>query len=106
MGFEVVTAEQLASLTPTAHYLDELCNVTPNPDQPYVGRNAFAHKAGMHVAGVAADARTFEHLDPARSATSATSSPRSSRARRRSAARPSAPGSRSTTRPRRGRSSG
>src|SRR5207247_9312887 len=33
-------------------------------DQPYVGRNAFAHKAGMHVAGVQADARTFEHLDP------------------------------------------
>ena len=37
----------------------------PDPDQPYVGRNAFAHKAGMHAAGVAADARTFEHLDPA-----------------------------------------
>ena len=39
--------------------------MTPNPDQPYVGRNAFAHKAGMHAAGVEADARTFEHLDPA-----------------------------------------
>ncbi|HWM55375.1 MAG TPA: citramalate synthase [Solirubrobacterales bacterium] len=65
MGFGVVSAEQLAGLTPTAHYLDELCNVTPNPDQAYVGRNAFAHKAGMHAAGIAADARTFEHLDPA-----------------------------------------
>jgi 2-isopropylmalate synthase len=65
MGFEVVTAEQLAALTPTAHYLDELCNVTPDPDRAYVGRNAFAHKAGMHAAGIAADARTFEHLDPA-----------------------------------------
>ena len=39
--------------------------MTPDPDQPYVGRNAFAHKAGMHAAGVAADASTFEHLDPA-----------------------------------------
>ena len=39
--------------------------MTPNPDQPYVGRNAFAHKAGMHAAGVEADASTFEHLDPA-----------------------------------------
>jgi 2-isopropylmalate synthase len=65
MGFEVLSEEQLASLTPTAHYLDELCNMTPNPDQAYVGRNAFAHKAGMHAAGVAADASTFEHLDPA-----------------------------------------
>jgi 2-isopropylmalate synthase len=64
MGFEVVAPEQLASLTPTAHYLDELCNLTPDPDRPYVGRNAFAHKAGMHAAGVEADASTFEHLDP------------------------------------------
>jgi 2-isopropylmalate synthase len=66
MGFEVVSDEQLAALTPTSHYLDELCNMTPNPDRAYVGRNAFAHKAGMHAAGVAADARTFEHLDPDR----------------------------------------
>jgi 2-isopropylmalate synthase len=65
MGFEVVSAEQLASLTQTSHYLDELCNMTPNPDRAYVGRNAFAHKAGMHAAGVEADASTFEHLDPA-----------------------------------------
>ena len=65
MGFGVVSTGQLASLTPTAHYLDELCNMAPNPDQAYVGRNAFAHKAGMHAAGVAADARTFEHIEPA-----------------------------------------
>jgi 2-isopropylmalate synthase len=65
MGFDVVTAEQLAGLTATAHYLDELCNMAADPDQAYVGRNAFAHKAGMHAAGVAADASTFEHLDPA-----------------------------------------
>ncbi len=37
----------------------------PTPGPPYVGRNAFAHKGGMHVAGVHADARTFEHIDPA-----------------------------------------
>ena len=65
MGFECVTDAQLASLTESAHYLDELLNFTPNPDQPYVGRNAFAHKGGMHVAGVAADPATFEHVDPA-----------------------------------------
>jgi 2-isopropylmalate synthase len=65
MGFEVVSAEQLASLTETVHFVDELCNLTPNPDAPYVGRNAFAHKGGMHVAGIEADSRTFEHIDPA-----------------------------------------
>jgi 2-isopropylmalate synthase len=64
MGFDVVSEEQLARLTQTAHFVDELCNATPDPDQPYVGRNAFAHKGGMHVAGVSADARTFEHTGP------------------------------------------
>ena len=64
LGYECVSASQLAALTPTAHYIDELLNFTPDPDQPYVGRNAFAHKGGMHVAGVNADPATFEHVDP------------------------------------------
>jgi 2-isopropylmalate synthase len=64
LGHECVSAEQLASLTEAAHFFDELLNFTPDPDQPYVGRNAFAHKGGMHVAGVAADPSTFEHIDP------------------------------------------
>jgi len=61
----VISGERLASLTETVHFIDELCNLTANPDAPYVGRHAFAHKGGMHVAGVEADARTFEHIDPA-----------------------------------------
>jgi len=65
MDYDVVSADQLEHLTATAHMVDEICNVTPNPNQPYVGRNAFAHKGGMHVAGIARDARTFEHIDPA-----------------------------------------
>jgi 2-isopropylmalate synthase len=65
MGVEVVTDDQLARLTEVSHYVDELCNVIPAPDQPYVGRNAFAHKGGMHVAAVRGDARTYEHIDPA-----------------------------------------
>jgi 2-isopropylmalate synthase len=64
LGLECVPAERIARLTETAHLIDEICNLTPDPDQPYVGRNAFAHKAGMHAAGVQADTRTFEHLDP------------------------------------------
>ena len=64
LGHECVTTEQLASLTAAAHYFDELLNFVPDADQPYVGRNAFAHKGGMHVAGVNADPTTFEHIDP------------------------------------------
>jgi 2-isopropylmalate synthase len=65
LGHDCDSEAQLASLTQSAHFFDELLNFTPDPDQPYVGRNAFAHKGGMHVAGVAADPATFEHLDPA-----------------------------------------
>ena len=65
LGYDCVAPERLQQLTETAHLVDELCNVAPNPDQPYVGANAFAHKGGMHVAGVNRDARTFEHIEPA-----------------------------------------
>ena len=66
MGYGVVEPERLRLLTETSHFLAELLNLNPDPDQPYVGRNAFAHKGGMHVAGVQADARTFEHVEPGR----------------------------------------
>jgi 2-isopropylmalate synthase len=65
MGCEVLPGERLARLTQTAHFVDELLNRSPDPMQPYVGKHAFAHKAGMHAAGVRADAHTFEHVDPA-----------------------------------------
>ncbi len=65
MGCEVLSREQLARLSETAHLVDELLNRSPNPAQPYVGKHAFAHKAGLHAAGVRADAQTFEHIEPA-----------------------------------------
>ncbi|MBA2636893.1 MAG: citramalate synthase, partial [Solirubrobacterales bacterium] len=64
MGRRVVSDEQLRRLTETAHFADELLNRTTNAGQPYVGKHAFAHKAGLHVAGIRADAATFEHVDP------------------------------------------
>ena len=65
MGVPLLAPEQLAQLTETAHFVDELLNRTPNPAQPYVGKHAFAHKAGLHAAGVRAEPQTFEHIDPA-----------------------------------------
>ncbi len=64
MGFEVVGSDRLTELAATSHYIAELLNVPVDQDQAYVGRNAFAHKGGMHVAGIASDSRTFEHLEP------------------------------------------
>jgi len=65
MGVDLLSPERLARLTETAHFVDELLNRSPDPAQPYVGKHAFAHKAGLHAAGVRADAQTFEHIDPA-----------------------------------------
>jgi 2-isopropylmalate synthase len=64
MGCDVLAPERLARLTETAHFFDELLNRASNPAQPYVGRQAFAHKAGLHAAGVSAASETFEHVDP------------------------------------------
>jgi 2-isopropylmalate synthase len=55
----------LEGLTEASHLVADLLNLTPDANQPYVGKNAFAHKGGMHVAGVTADPATFEHIDPA-----------------------------------------
>jgi 2-isopropylmalate synthase len=65
MGYEVLAPERLARLTETAHFVDELLNRTPNPAQPYVGKHAFAHKAGLHAAGVRESSVAFEHVNPA-----------------------------------------
>jgi 2-isopropylmalate synthase len=65
MGFDCITDRRLSQLTETSHYVAEVANISPEPHQPYVGENAFAHKGGLHVSAALRDARTFEHIDPA-----------------------------------------
>jgi 2-isopropylmalate synthase len=65
LGQRVVSDEQLRRLTDVSHFTDELLNRQPEAAQPYVGKHAFSHKAGLHAAGIRADATTFEHVDPA-----------------------------------------
>jgi 2-isopropylmalate synthase len=65
LGHSLLGPERMAKLSETAHFVDELLNRNPDPRAPWVGRSAFAHKGGLHVAGVRADASTFEHSDPA-----------------------------------------
>ncbi|MEM3270995.1 MAG: alpha-isopropylmalate synthase regulatory domain-containing protein, partial [Metallosphaera sp.] len=42
----------------------ELAGLHPNPFQPYVGENAFAHKAGVHADAVMKNTKAYEHIDP------------------------------------------
>ena len=42
----------------------EISGISPNPGQPFVGENAFAHKAGIHADAVIKNPLAYEHLDP------------------------------------------
>jgi 2-isopropylmalate synthase len=64
LGYDCVEPDRLRHLTEISHAVAEILNLQPDAHAAYVGRAAFAHKGGMHIAGVAADARTFEHIDP------------------------------------------
>ncbi len=66
MGYDCLTDAAMAELTDLSQFVDEVANMTPNPRAAYVGRNAFTHKAGLHVDAIAkASARAYEHLEPA-----------------------------------------
>jgi 2-isopropylmalate synthase len=64
MGKKCVEPAQLKKLREVSHFLYELANIHPNKHQPYVGDSAFAHKGGMHVAGILKNRETYEHIDP------------------------------------------
>jgi 2-isopropylmalate synthase len=53
-----------ARLTEVAHYVAEVANLAPDPRQPYAGRYAFTHKAGLHASGVARFTEAYEHIAP------------------------------------------
>jgi 2-isopropylmalate synthase len=65
MGKDVIGAENLRLLPSVARYVADLANLPIREDSPFVGRSAFAHKAGVHVSAVMKDTATYEHLDPA-----------------------------------------
>ena len=64
LGIPVVKDDDLAHLTHVAHEVAEVLNLAPDPQAPYVGHAAFAHKAGLHVSALAKRADTYQHIDP------------------------------------------
>jgi len=64
MGVETLPEGRLAKLTPVAHHVAELVNFAADPQQPYVGATAFAHKAGLHTSAIARRRDAYEHVDP------------------------------------------
>lgn len=64
MGIETIPPNRLERLTPVAHHVAELVNMALNPQAPYVGSSAFAHKAGLHVSAIAKRPDAYEHVAP------------------------------------------
>jgi 2-isopropylmalate synthase len=65
MGYDVVTEENLAKLSQLSHLAAELANMAPRDNDPFVGRDAFTHKGGMHADAVGKSKASYEHIDPA-----------------------------------------
>ena len=55
----------LAELGRVARFVAETANLAFDEHAPYVGRSAFAHKGGVHVAAIQRSPRAYEHVDPA-----------------------------------------
>jgi 2-isopropylmalate synthase len=55
---------RLAELTPVSRAFDELLNRSPNKQAPYVGKSAFATKAGIHASAIMKEPETYEHVRP------------------------------------------
>jgi 2-isopropylmalate synthase len=64
LGYNVISEEQLKTLTPVSRYISEIANMHMPINQPYVGNAAFAHKGGIHVSAILKDASTYEHTKP------------------------------------------
>lgn len=63
-GHTTIGPDRLASLTSVCKFIAELANLPLRSDQPFVGKSAFAHKGGVHVAAVLKDPATYEHIVP------------------------------------------
>jgi len=64
MGRQCLPKDGLSKLYELSHFVDEVANVTPNDHLPYVGKSAFAHKGGVHVAAMRRSAQSYQHVAP------------------------------------------
>lgn len=63
-GFRCLPEGRLERLTAVSHRVAETLNRAVDPQAPYVGSSAFAHKAGLHVSAIVRAKDAYEHIDP------------------------------------------
>ncbi len=64
MGYRCIPEENMRHLAAICRRVAEITNITLEPGMPYVGNNAFAHKAGMHIDAVLKNPVAYEHIAP------------------------------------------
>ncbi|MFX1500820.1 MAG: citramalate synthase [Promethearchaeota archaeon] len=64
MGIDCISDEKLENITEVSHFIYEMANLVANNDQPFVGRNAFSHKGGVHISAMRKNLKTYEHINP------------------------------------------
>lgn len=64
-GLRSLPQGHLKELTEVSRFVAEIANLSPNKGMPYVGRSAFAHKGGVHVAAMRRHVDSYQHVDPA-----------------------------------------
>lgn len=65
MGKTCLPPGRLEGLTRLSRAVSELANLAPDDHMAFVGRSAFAHKGGIHVAAMRHNATSYQHVDPA-----------------------------------------
>jgi len=64
MGLKALPDGQLQNLFELSHYVAEVANLAPDEHLAYVGRAAFAHKGGIHVAAMRRTSQSYQHIEP------------------------------------------
>ncbi|MBF8296789.1 MAG: 2-isopropylmalate synthase/homocitrate synthase family protein [Bacteroidetes bacterium] len=65
LGLKCLPEGQLRRLTDLSHFVAEVTNLSPDEHLAYVGKSAFAHKGGIHVAAIRRSEQSYQHIDPA-----------------------------------------
>jgi 2-isopropylmalate synthase len=64
MGYQCLPNGNLQHLYDLSHFVAEVANITPDEHLPFVGKSAFAHKGGVHVAAMRRNAKSYQHVEP------------------------------------------
>jgi 2-isopropylmalate synthase len=64
LGYTCLPDGRIERLTAVSHHVAETLNRAVNPQAPYVGSSAFAHKAGLHVSAIVRAKDAYEHVNP------------------------------------------